>query len=55
MRIRIWEFLIEAFEALTHKKMDGKRKFCDMVAMQDDVDIDFEPERCSFESRDADL
>lgn len=46
---------IEAFEALTHKKLDGKRKFCDMVAMQDDMDIDFDPERHSFEFRDADL
>lgn len=51
---------IEEFETLTGKKMDGKPKFCDpkfcdIVAMQDDGDIDFEPERSSFEFRDAGL
>ncbi len=46
---------IEEFETLTGKKMDGNLKFCDIVAMQDDVDIDFEPDRSSFEFRDAGL
>ena len=46
---------IEEYETLTGKKMDGKPKFCDLVAMQDDVDIGFEPERCSLDFRDAGL
>lgn len=46
---------IEEFEALTGKKMGGKRKFCDMVAMQDDIDNDFDPVEHSFEFREADI
>lgn len=46
---------VEEFETLTNTKMDSKMKFCDMLAMPDDIDIDFEPERYSFKFRDVDL
>ena len=46
---------VEEFETLTNKKMESEVKFSDMVAMQDDGDIDFAPERYSFKFRDVSL